>query len=149
MKMRTVLATAVLLVAAAVAQEKGNWRAASKTARSITGDLAFGNEKVAINFSSFAIAQIRPLTATEIGAVFDADNASAGTGNLYRVSIPGTRRFVSKNTICGADETQWMATYVLGKDLQVAFFSGATMPVMTMEAIANTSNLCGTFGYVK
>jgi hypothetical protein len=54
-----------------------------------------------------------------------------------------------KNTLCGSDDAQWMATYVVGKDLQIAFFSGATMPVFTIDALANNPNLCGTFTYTR
>src|ERR1700722_6620847 len=50
---------------AAAAQDKGNWRAASSPAKSITGDVGFTDEKVAINFSTFTIARIRGLQAAE------------------------------------------------------------------------------------
>ena len=51
--------------------------------------------------------------------------------------------------MCGSDETQWMASSVQGKTLQLAFFSGATMPVLTAEAVGNSANVCGTFTYVR
>jgi hypothetical protein len=132
-----------------VAQERGNWRPASKTAQSITGSLTFGDERMTINFFSFAVAEIRPLKPAEVAAAFDASDASSGAGHLYRVSIPGDKRFLHKNTLCGSDETQWMATYVSGKELQIAFFSNATPPVFTTEALSDNVNLCGTFGYVR
>ena len=131
------------------AQEKGTWRAASKTAHAITGDVAISDEKLTVNFFSFATAQIRPLTPAEMGAAFDADTTAPGRGNLYRISIPATQKFLHKNSLCGGDETQWMATYVVGKDLQLAFFSGPTMPVLTPEAFSNATNLCGLFSYAK
>jgi len=40
-----------------------------------------------------------------------------------------------------------MATYVSGNTLHLAFFSGPKMPVLTPDAIANTTDLCGTFLY--
>ena len=131
----------------APAQEHGNWRAASKTAQSVTGDLAFGNEKLTINFASFAVAEIRPLKPAEIAAAFDGADGTAGLGHLYRLSIPADRRFLHKNTLCGSEETQWMATYVSGKALQIAFFSNAAPPLFTTEALNNNSNLCGTYSY--
>jgi hypothetical protein len=56
---------------------------------------------------------------------------------------------VHKNTLCGGEDTQWMAAYVKGKSLQVAFFSGGEAPVFTFDAIAHSSNLCGTYSYVR
>jgi hypothetical protein len=135
--------------AAIVAQEKGMWRAANKTASSITGDVAFSDIKIAINFSSFTIANIRNLTPAELSAAFDADPAAAGTGTLYRLDIPGTKKFLHGNTLCGAEDTQWIATYVSGRDLQLAFFSGSNMPVFTPEVLSNSTDLCGLYSYMR
>jgi hypothetical protein len=131
------------------AQEKGTWRAESSTAKSITGDVALSAEKLAINFSSFPIAQIRLLKPAELSAAFDAESGAGGSGNLYRLSIPASKRFQHHNTLCGDEETQWMATYAVGDRLQIAFFSNATMPVFTPDALANNVNLCGTFSYSR
>jgi len=134
---------------AAAAQDKGNWRAASSTAKSITGDVGLTDEKVAINFSAFTIARIRGLQATEASALFDADSSGGGSGSVYRLSIPATKTFLRRNTLCGSEETQWMVTYAVGRSLQLAFFSGAKPPVLTLEALANSSDSCGTYSYVK
>jgi hypothetical protein len=150
--------TALLCVAAGLlwicflsssAQDGGTWRAAGSTAVAITGDIAISDTKLLINFTPFTIAQIRKLDPAETGAAFDIGNGPAGTGNLYRVNVPAARRFLHHNTLCGSDETQWMATYISGRDLQVAFFSGTKMPVFTSEALANSNNLCGMFSYVR
>jgi hypothetical protein len=133
----------------AAAQEKGIWRAASSTAESITGDVALSEDKLSINFSGFTIAQIRALEPGELSAVFEAEGGAGGSGSLYRLRIPGDKRFLHKNTLCGSEDTQWMATYVAGHALHLAFFSGPKMPVFTPDAIANTTDLCGTFSYVK
>ena len=133
----------------ALAQEKGSWHAASRTARSITGDVAILNELISINFATFAIAQIRTLQPDEIAAEFDSDSTARGAGNLYRLSIPAKKKFLKGNTLCGSDETEWMASYVVGKDLQLAFFSGPKMPVFTHDALANSPDLCGTYSYVR
>jgi hypothetical protein len=129
------------------AQERGNWRPANKTAQSITGEVAFGNDKLTINFLSFIMAEIRPLTQAEIPAVFDGADASSGAGHLYRLSIPADKRFLRKNTLCGSEETQWMATFVSGKELNIVFFSNATPPVFTVEAMNNNGNVCGSYAY--
>ncbi len=99
--------------------------------------------------SAFPIAQIRKLDPKEISAAFDGVDAATGSGNLYRLSIPAAKKFLHKNSLCGAEETQWMVTYVSGRSLQLAFFSGATPPLFTSEAIANSTNLCGTYTYAK
>jgi hypothetical protein len=153
MKARKLLWASMGLVLAGslscAAQEKGIWRAANTTAKSITGDVVLSTEKLAINFSNFPIAQIRALEPAEASAAFDAESGPGGSGNLYRLSIPAEKRFLHRNTLCGGEETQWMATYVVGHSLQVAFFSGPSMPVFTADALANATNLCGTFSYVR
>jgi hypothetical protein len=133
----------------AAAQEKGDWRAASSTARSITGDVALSEEKIFINFSGFTIARIRGLEQAEAGALFNADGTAGGNGSLYRLNVPGAKRFLHRNSLCGSDDTQWMVTYVSGRSLQLAFFSGQKPPVFTSDAIANSTDLCGTFSYVR
>lgn len=133
----------------ATAQEAGPWRAASKTASSITGDVALSDSRMAINFVTFTIARIRDLEPGEVSAVFDADANAGGRGHLYRLSIPADRKFLHKNTLCGSEDTQWMAAFVGGRDLHIAFFSGPKMPVFTPEAMANTTDLCGTFLYTR
>jgi len=131
------------------AQEKGIWRAESSTARSITGDVALSDEKLSINFSTFPMIRIRSLDKSESSAAFDAVSTPDGTGSLYSLNIPGTKKFLHKNTLCGTEDAQWMATYVSGKALQLAFFSGQKSPVFTLDAMANSTNLCGTFSYAK
>jgi hypothetical protein len=133
----------------AAAQEQGYWRAANSAAQSITGDVTLSDEKIAINFSSFTIAQIRGLDQAEVSAAFDADNTAGMAGNLYRLSIPASKKFMHRNSLCGAEDTQWMATYVGGGALHLAFFSGQKMPVFTPDAIANSTDLCGIFTYVR
>ena len=132
-----------------VAQEKGYWRAGSSTARSITGDVGFSSEKISINFATYWIAQIRTLTPAEISAAFGAAGDAGGNGNLYRLSIPGDKKFLHKSTLCGGADTQWVATYVNGHELQLAFFSGSKPPEMTADAMSNPTDLCGVFSYVK
>jgi len=144
------LAAPVLLCSlASFAQETGNWRASNQTAKSITGDIGIAPEKLYINFIRFTMSRIRALKPEEISAAFEADANAAGAGSLYRLSIPPETKFLHKNNLCGSDETQWMATYVEGKTLKVAFFSDAKPPVFTLEALRNSTNLCGTFTYTR
>jgi hypothetical protein len=153
MKRETLLCAMVGLVLVccmtAAAQDKGYWRATSSTAKSITGDVALSDEKISIIFLSFTIAPIRNLEQAEASALFDPDGTAAGSGSLYRLNVPGSKKFLHRNSLCGSDDTQWMVTYVSGRSLQLAFFSGQKPPVFTPDAIANSTDLCGKFSYVK
>ncbi|MGH9598814.1 MAG: hypothetical protein ACRD27_03045 [Terracidiphilus sp.] len=131
-------------------QARGYWRAASNTAEAITGDIALSGTKLTIDFSGFPLVVARTLKPAEVAAVFDADVNAGPTGTLYRVSVPAGKRFLHHNTLCGGEEdTDWMATFVSGRTLQVAFFSGETPPVFTMDAIEHSSALCGTYVYSR
>jgi hypothetical protein len=155
--MRTLLKLAPALLVSTcvlhcVAQgpDAGYWRAASNNAASITGDIAIGKAKVTIDFKSYPLATIRSLKPAEVAAVFDADVNTAGQGALYRLKVPAPTKLLHHNTLCGEDDTQWMATYLTDpKTLQVAFFSGDDEPVFTMDAISNSSRLCGTYSFVR
>jgi len=59
---RSLLTAALLLCTLALhAQETGQWRAASNTASSITGDIALAPNRLIINFVGFTISRIRGL----------------------------------------------------------------------------------------
>ena len=128
-------------------EDRGLWRASSANAHAITGDITVAEAKVTINFLTFPLAQIRRLKPVEVSAVFDADVNAGIEGTLYRLRIPGAQYVSKRNTLCGGEETQWMATYVTGHTLKVAFFSGDDMPVFTFDAMQNTTTLCGTYAY--
>jgi hypothetical protein len=134
--------------ASVTAQDLGFWRAASKTAQSVTGDVAISEAKISINFSNFDIVRARDLEPAEVSSVFDTDSSASKKGRLYGLSIPASKKFMHKNTLCGSEDTRWMVTYVDGNSLQLAFFSGEKAPVFTPDAISNSTNLCGTYSYV-
>jgi len=152
MRLRISICIALILAACGAvghAQVKGYWQAASNNAADITGDIEFSDTKLTIDFKAYVVAPIRSLKPDEVAAVFDADVNSAGTGELFRLSIPAAQRFLHKNTLCGTEDTQWVATYVTGKTLEVAFFSGESAPVFTFDAISHSPALCGTYTYVR
>ncbi len=130
-------------------QDKGSWRAESKTASSITGDLGLSNDKLYLNFTPFTVATVRVLKQAETSALFAAEGETEGVGNLYRLRIPGDRKFLHKNNLCASEDVTYMATSVTGKTLRVAFFSGPKMPELTVDWMANTTDLCGTFTYSR
>ena len=143
----TLLALACSLSAAA--QDKGYWRAASTTANSITGDISIADAKVTIDFYVFPLVQARTLNPAEVAAAFDADVNAGHTGVLYHLTVHAAQRFLHKNTLCGTEDTEWMATYVFGHTLQVAFFSGPQPPVFAFDALRNSTDLCGTYTYAR
>ena len=150
MKYLKVLALAAFLLACslpAVSQDRGAWRASSSNARAITGDIDIAESKITIAFFLFPIAQIRALTPAELHAAFDAE--PGGAGNLYRISVAATQHLQRKNTLCGTEDTDWMATYAIGRTLHIAFFSGANTPVFTFEGLNNSPDLCGSFTYAR
>ncbi len=150
MKIPVLLAVfGLTMTAVCPAQEGGYWRSASHTANEITGDIGISSNRLTINFSPFPLAPIRKLSPTEVSAVFDADVNAGIEGALYRLRIPAARRFLHKNTLCGTEDAQWMATYVTGRTLEVAFFSGDDTPVFKYEAISGSTALCGTFTYAR
>lgn len=130
-------------------QEKGYWRAASNNAASITGDITIGDAKLTINFMAYSLAHIRSLKPEEVAAVFDEDVNTAREGTLYRLIVPAQTKFLHRNTLCGTDDTQWMATYLSGKTLEVAFFSGDDVPIFTIDAISNSQRVCGNYTFVR
>ena len=135
--------------ALAPAQELGFWRAASSTAQSVTGDVGISDAKLTIYFVNFPIVRAGDLEPAQVSSVFDVDTNTSGKGHLYKVNIPAARKFAHKNTLCGAEETQWMAAYAEGHTLHLAFFSGQKVPVFTLDAISNSTALCGTYMYVR
>ena len=152
MKLSKLLAVALALTAALPAQQiRGTWRAASKTAQSITGDVAISLEKIQIGFTIFPISQIRPLTPAEVKAAFDLEGNvdPTGLGHLYKVNISASQKFIRKNSLCGGETTEWMVAYIEGRTLHIAFFSGAKPPTFTPEAIATSTDLCGTYTYSR
>jgi hypothetical protein len=139
------LALVLIQVHPAIAQERGDWRPANSNAQSITNEIAFSSDKLTIDEVSFPVAEIRPLNPAEISTIFDG--VMSGTGHLYRLSIPANKRFLHKNTLCGSEETQWAATLVSGKMLEIAFFSNPAPPTFTVEKLSDS--LCGTYSYVR
>ena len=153
MKFGTLLAAAAFLTLActlsSAAQDRGYWRAASNSANSITGDISISEPKVTINFATFPVVKVRDLAPAEVSAVFDADISAGGAGALYRLNVPASKRFLHHNSLCGEENTQWMASFASGHTLQVAFFSGENAPVFSFDAISRSTELCGTYTYSR
>jgi hypothetical protein len=130
-------------------QERGYWRAASNTARSITGDITLSGDRITINFWTTLISRARDLNGPEVSAIFDTDSNPARTGSLYHLNISAQKKFLKRNSLCGAADVQWMAAFTQGNSLQIAFFSGDKPPVFEFDAIRSSEDLCGTFTYAR
>jgi hypothetical protein len=141
--------SALALCLSCAAQDRGYWYAASSTAQSITSDIALSDNTIKINLTAIPMQRVRTLAPAEVSAAFDADVNSGVKGALYRLNVPASRHFVHHNTLCGSEDTQWMATYAIERRLQVAFFSGSEPPVFTLDALRNSTDLCGTFSYSR
>ena len=111
--------------------------------------MGISEAKVTIYLANFPIVRAGDLEPAQVSSVFDVDTNTSGKGHLYKLDIPAARKFAHKNTLCGAEDTQWMAAYVDGRTLHLAFFSGQKVPVFTLDAISNSSALCGTYMYVR
>ena len=149
MKLRAALVLLLVLSVSSFAQEAGFWRASSSNARAITGDIAVSDTRLTLDMYNFPAAKIRDLTRDEMLALFSLDNPAGAVGHLYKLEIPSSRRFLHKNTLCGSDDTQWMATTIDGRSLHVAFFSSKASPTFTMDALQNSADLCGNFSYSR
>ncbi len=131
------------------APEQGMWRASSQNARTITGDIALSGQKIAINFLTFTIVRTRALDKAELSGAFDAGSDPSASGTLYRLQVRADQKFLHKNTLCGEEQTEWMATAVSGRSLQVIFFSGEKPPQLTLDAMNNSTNVCGAFTFTR
>jgi len=143
-----ILATVAFSSLTLAAQERGGWLASSSNAKSITGDVELSADRIVINLINFPIARTRGLEPAELNAAFDPENPN-GSGSLYRLNVPFLRKFLHKNTLCGSEDTTWMATYATRNSLQIAFYSGDKPPVLTIDALANSSDVCGVFSYAR
>lgn len=143
------LAQAQLPEAQAQARDLGYWRTAGSMASTVTGDIVIRRSQFTIDYITFPLAPIRALKPQEVSAAFGVVAQPGISGMLYRLRVPATQRFQHKNTLCGDEEAQWMATYARAKKLEVAFFSGDRMPVFTFEAMQESQARCGVFRYKR
>jgi hypothetical protein len=146
------LAAALLFLSAGIAvlaQESGYWYPSSQSAADVTGPVELKANRITIEFVKIPMVQVRALTPDEALAVFDVESAVAGSGALYHLKVPAATTFVSKNTLCGHDDTGWMATWASGKVLKISFFSGEKAPVLNFVALNNSAERCGTYTYVR
>ena len=144
-----ILVGAVCGAAQANAPDNGRWRGASNQTVTMTGEITIAATRLTIYTTKFPLIPLRKLTPVEVSAVFEADVNAGISGNLYSVHVPPGVFIAGGSPLCGSEVIKWMATYVSGRTLRVAFFSGDDTPVFTFDAIANSTALCATYVYTR
>ena len=144
-----VLVGMICSAAQANAQDAGHWGPTTDRTATMTGDITIAPTRLTISQAKFPLALVRKLTPVEVSAVFDADIHAGIGGNLYNLYMPPRAYAPSGDPLCGREGTKWMATYVSGRTLHVAFFSGDEAPAFTFDEIANSTALCGTYVYKR
>ena len=144
-----VLVGVICSTAQANAQDAGHWGPATDRTSTMTGEITIAPTRLTIYEARFPTALVRKLAPVEVSAVFDADIHAGIGGNLYSLYLPPRANIPGGDPLCGREATKWMATYVSGRTLHVAFFSGDDAPVFTFDEIANSTALCGTYVYTR
>lgn len=130
------------------------WQATSNTAVYITGNIKLSPTKLTMVRRDYPLTLVRDIDAqhlSDIGKSFASDHPTAA--RLYRTRIPASAKLVNGNDICGPNDANWLLAVSEnnsddnGPTLSLAFFSGDSEPHLDYEAIENTTNICGTYGY--
>jgi hypothetical protein len=133
-----------------------SWFAVSTTAMGITGDIKFSMNALRINRHTYNLKLVHPLDER------DLQNASLlmsynqvplnQDAYLFKTTIPKNSPMLGSNTPCGTKNIEWvLAIITKGKQdyLDLAFFSGAALPDLSPPAINRSTELCGTYGYLR
>ena len=127
-----------------------HWKATSKTARAITGDISLSDTSLRMHGKTYPTRENVPLNAGELrdaAVLFAIPSGAEAQGEFRRIYIATRTRLVQNNTLCPRD-AQWMLTLTTkAKTLEIAFFSGEAKPDITPSALDNSTHLCGTFYY--
>jgi hypothetical protein len=138
---RSVLLFAATIASAATANTSGEerWVAFSKTAYSITGDIALSPTQLKTARATFPLA-----VAADIRS-FGADEGVVAA-RVLRVTRPSNPALLNGNRLCQGP-VRWVAVWRTPDDpkmLVMAAFSGRTMP-----RSIKTPGLCGTYYYSR
>ncbi len=126
------------------------WTAVSKTAMGVTGDLLVRPRSVAMAGHTIPLAFLHTLAGAPLqqaAALFPVPVNSRLRGALYKVSVPATTSFMRRNTLCGKQRTTFFVLLTDGSDLQLAMFAGRNEPNLSANAVANSTEFCGTYSY--
>ena len=127
------------------------WIAASRTAVSITGNVALASNSMTISHKSFPLALVRDIDSQHLadaGRIVDVSQPS--NGRLYRTLISRRSRFINGNTVCGPDaDAKWILAVFTDRQMSLAFFSGSNEPDLGYTAGEVGDRLCGTYAYMR
>jgi uncharacterized protein len=127
------------------------WRAESKTAYAITGDILLSaNHLILGGGHEIQIPLVKTLPQTH--AMNDSGFDDAATLQLFKIWKGSSWKLIGGNTLCGLGE---VPTYLVlaqtdhNRSLSMAVFKGATEPRWEKPSLEDTHDLCGTYWYVR
>ncbi len=130
---------------------EGTWAAASRTAVSITGNVAFTSNKLTILHKDFPLTLVREIDRqhlAEVGKIVDYLRPPS-SARLYRTLISRRSILVNGNTICGPNaDAKWILAVADKNELSLAFFSSDSEPKLDYGTVSTGHDLCGTYSYV-
>lgn len=128
------------------------WTALSTTAMGITGDVKTIESTMIIGRKSLALNFVHTLGKEDIrnaAELFSMKPDERVSGGLYSTHFPASKKLQGGNTLCGKSAVSWVLEVRDGKDLYVAYFSGANEPNLAPAVLNNSHDLCSTFWYEK
>ena len=135
----------------------GTWTPLSHTADAITGELSISGNMIAISGTSYPLATVHMLNASEIAIVtetFSLQPNQTVDARLYRTSIPEKATMLGGNRICGSGDAQWIVALTTpdansSLQLNLMFLSGDLIPSLDADTLAHSGRLCGTYSYQR
>ncbi|MDO9417504.1 hypothetical protein [Pararhizobium sp.] len=137
MMLRTRFAWLALVAAFSIpaAASADDYTAFSKTAMSITGDIAF--DDYSIVFANGEELRFSALVADH----FTVDGESV-PASVYSVENPGDPELENGNTLCGGGDVTYIASYSAGDGMtEIAVFTGD-------EAPSSSASMCASYIYM-
>jgi hypothetical protein len=136
---RVALAILVAVLPVAAEAETEHWDATSKTAMSITGDIAIDGDR--LTFADGKSITLQPYEMSRKG-----DWAASGdevAGDVFKIAPPSNPKLLRGNTFCSEPAT-YVVLWTFGEgELTLNVYSGAAAPTGTPDADA----LCATYSY--
>jgi hypothetical protein len=137
--------------AASLPKGSTKWKALSRTADAITGDIELSPYQINIANMSFPVTLARSLRVNELQVashILSVSVTQGSVGRLYKTTIPATAVLKNGNTACGSEKVEWAVTMESpGDGLSMALFSGELEPIGQEQTGGTSTTLCGTFSY--
>lgn len=130
----------------------GTWPAANLPTEGVAGDVTIGSTTMRIGDHVVVVENATSLGAPETAALagFNTVQGTPIAAFLAKVPIPANTQMLGGNILCGGRETTWMAGILgSGAQLGLVVFSGAQAPVLTVDALKSTHDVCASFSFAK